>query len=171
MRSNWLEGMRFVKTQAAFDLEGSALPQQGPFPVSDEWGVKVACSMVLRSLDPGKNSKNIQFNTVRKMRAFFSNYCHASVNGAGFAFISGDGTGARLSHSSTNSLWFKRFSCGMHKRMGDQWMPDKAVSRYVIRACFSVLESDWSFYGIDNYSRLTIAKTACIIICGYYAAL
>ena len=41
----------------------------------------------------------------------------------------------------------------------------------MIRACFSVLESDWSFYGIDNYSRLTIAKTACIMICGYYAAL
>ena len=72
MRSNWLEGMRFVKTQAAFDLEGSALPQQGPFPVSDEWGVKVACSMVLCSLDPGKNSKNVQFNTVRNMGAFFS---------------------------------------------------------------------------------------------------
>ena len=60
---------------------------------------------------------------------------------------------------------------GVHRRMGDVWKPDKAVSRHVIRACFTVLEYHWETIGIDNYSRLMIAKAACIIITGYYGSL
>jgi len=82
-----------------------------------------------------------------------------------------DGCGARVSYSATNSLWFKRFMEGSHKRMGDQWVPDKAISRYVIGACFAVLESNWLRYGVDNFSQLEISKGACIIITGYYGSL
>ena len=133
----------------------------------DDWGVAVACGMVLRSCDEGRNAKNIQFDTARKIQTFVSNYNHASRDGSGFAFMSSDGTSSRLSYSSTNSLWFKRSMQGIHRQMGDVWKPDKAVSRYVIRGCFVAFEYHWEAYGVDPYSRMMIFKVACIVISGY----
>lgn len=105
------------------------------------------------------------------MRTFVSNYNHSSKDGSGFAFMSEDGTSSRLSYSSTNSLWFKRTMQGIHRRMGNVWKPDKAISRYVIRGCFVVFEYHWEAYGVDPYSRMLIAKAACIVITGYYGSL
>ena len=161
VQSNLLEGHRYVKMQKLLGLEHCTLLSQGSFQMRDDWGVKVACVMVLRS---------VKFDTVRKMRTFISNYSHAM----GSAFMSDNGTSARVFYSTTNSLislWFKRFMQGAHRRMGDVCLPDKAVSRYVIRGCFSVLEDNWERYGIDNYFKLSISKAACIIITGYYGGL
>ena len=47
VQANWLEGIRYVKVQSSFDLGSSCLPQQGPYPIADEWGVQVACGMML----------------------------------------------------------------------------------------------------------------------------
>ena len=89
----------------------------------------------------------------------------------GYAFMSDNGTSAWISNSTTNLLWFKRFIQGLHQRMGDVWLQDKAVSRYVIRACFSVLEDNWVRHGIGNYSKLLVSKAAFIILTGYYGGL
>ena len=59
----------------------------------------------------------------------------------------------------------------MHRRMGDVWKPDKAVSRFVIKACFTILEYHWETFAIDNYSKMMISKTTCIVITGYYGSL
>ena len=171
VRANLYEGLRYMKVQNRLGLSSCAFPPQGPYPIIDNWGVGVACGMVLRSCDEGKNSKYIQFHTVRKMRTFVSNYSHASRDGVGFAFMSSDGTGSRLSYSSTNSLWFKRCTEGIHRRIGDVWKPDWAVSRYIIHGCFVVLEYHWEAFGIDPYSKVQVAKAACIVITGYYASL
>lgn len=61
------------------------------------------------------------------MCSCISNYSHASGDVIGFAFMSEDGTGARVCYSAMNTLWFMRFMLGAHWRMGDIWMPDKAV--------------------------------------------
>ena len=102
----------------------------------------MACGMVLKSLDCGRKSKTVQFGMGRKMQTFISNYSHASRDGMGCAFMSDNGTSAWFSNLTTNLLWFKRFMQGLHQRMGDVWLPDKAVSRYVIPSCFSVLEDN-----------------------------
>lgn len=171
VRSNLYEIRRYVKLQATLGLEHQALPPQEPFPLRDDWGIRFACAMVLRSMDQGRNSWNIQCGTVRKLRSCISNYSHASRDGLGLTFMSEDGMGARVSFSATNTFWFKRFMQGLHRRMGDLWMPNKATSRYVIRGCFTVLDHNWDFFGIDNYSKLSISRAACIIITGYYGGL
>jgi hypothetical protein len=58
----------------------SVSPVLGPFPLflEDTFGMKVAMVMLERSLDPGRNDKNIQFSTARKMRSAYSNVYHAS---------------------------------------------------------------------------------------------
>ena len=123
---------RYVKIQFRFEIETSALTQLGPWPFEDVWGMRYACAIVMRSLEGGKNAKTLQFGTIRKLRIFASKYCHAGVSGSGPTFMSDDGLSARISNSPTNSLWFTQCMNGIHRRMGDIWLPDKATSRYII---------------------------------------
>jgi hypothetical protein len=70
-----------------FDSVG---PPMGPFPLEDNFGMKVGCVLLARSLDPGKNERYIQFSTARKIRSAYSNMYHASSKIDG-----GDGNGLR----------------------------------------------------------------------------
>ena len=86
----------------------------------------------MRSIEEGKNAKTLQFGTIRKLRTFASNYCYAGVTGSGPTFMSDDGSSARILNSPTNFLWFTQYMNGIHRCMGDIWLPNKATSRYVI---------------------------------------
>ena len=100
--------------------------------------------MMERLLQPRKNAKTIQFKTLRKTRLAHANYSYASCYGIGNLTMQDDGNGSHVSHAVTNSFWFKRFSAGCHCRMGDIWLSDKAMSRYVIDGCFRLLSHTFS---------------------------
>ena len=87
VNANRLEGIKFVNIQELLGLGENTLPCQGPYPVEDTWGINVACGMVMRSLDKGNYTNNIQFETVRKMRTFVSNYIHASRDRTSVSFL------------------------------------------------------------------------------------
>jgi len=53
----------------------------GPHPLDDTFGMGAAVVMLQHSLNPGKNDNTIQFSTVRKLRAAFSNVYHPSSEG------------------------------------------------------------------------------------------
>ena len=59
--------------------------------------------------------------------------------------------------------------------MGNIWLPDKAVSRYVIGGCFCVLERDWSNIWDRDKNNVCalwrVATAACVIIAGYFGGL
>lgn len=171
VRNNLLNGRKLNRIQEVLGLTWVSHQGTGPFPSTDLWGMNVAVALLMRSLDPGKNAKQVQFGTIRQLRSFVSNKAHASADGVGATFMGDAGTGARVTHSVTNSFWFNRFMQGCHRRMGDVWLPDKAVSRYVMRASFELLEEAWAELGHDEYYLLRLSKTACILIAGYFAAL
>jgi hypothetical protein len=171
VNSNRLEGKKFLAMQRALGFEVDCLPARGPYPKEDSWGMGIACGMLLRSKDPGRNTATIQYETLRKQRSFFSNYVHTCNGGVGSTFVKDDGTGASVSNSKTNQLWFKRFMLGCHRRMGDVWMPDRALSQYELNSCFEVLEVRWRRFIKDQVGRKKVSITACILIAGYYAAL
>jgi len=75
-------------------------------------------------MDAGINTETIQFETVRKMRSHFSNFCHTTPQGTGMATISDSRGRTFFSQSPSNSYWFCWFMQGMHRRMGDVWIPD-----------------------------------------------
>jgi hypothetical protein len=52
-------------------------PRMGPFPVEDKFGMKIACTILHRMLDPGKHEDNIQFLTACKIRSAYSNVYHS----------------------------------------------------------------------------------------------
>jgi hypothetical protein len=155
-------------------FEVDCLPPRGSYPKCDEWGMGIACGMLLRSKAPRKNTATIQYETLRKQRSFYSNFvhtCQGGGGGVGSTFVKDDGTGASVSNSKTNQLWFKRFMLGCHRRMGDVWMPDRALSQYELGSCFEVLESKWIAFKGDQVRMKKVSTTACILISGYYAAL
>ena len=62
--ANRAEGERFTKNQARLGVSWDVMPPRGPYRKADDWGVHVACGMVLRSLDLGRNASHIQYETV-----------------------------------------------------------------------------------------------------------
>jgi hypothetical protein len=115
----------------------------GPFPVMDVQGMGIACCILMRSLDPGKNQKFVQYGTSRKMRSAFSNFWHASVEGGKHGVVQRDTTKLFETSCPTHGNWFERFMLRMHKHQGDQSYPDLAISIEAMLALMEKLEFAW----------------------------
>jgi hypothetical protein len=115
----------------------------GPLPLYDHCGYKVAILMVAKSLEPGRHSEShMQWDTVRKLRATFSNQIRASAvsNTMTLTLSDNKGTGyERLTVDPCGSLWFNRFMAGCKNRMGQDCRPNRAISStlmiHLLRAC------------------------------------
>jgi hypothetical protein len=103
VNSNRLEGNKFLTMQRTLGFKVDCLPLQGPYPKRDEWGVGIACGMLLYLKATGKNTATIQYETLRKQRSFFSNFVHMCQGGVGSTFVKDDGTGASISNSKNQS--------------------------------------------------------------------
>jgi len=120
------------------------LPRLGPFPVVDSVGFGVALAMLLRSLEPRRHSKLYQqFETIRKLRAGYSNLYMASCEGSqSLCSVGGDQPKYYLTSSSTQSLWFERFAQGCLRRMGQDVHQDWAIPLPVMYALMQILEEE-----------------------------
>lgn len=99
----------------------------GPFvtreimPLYDHCGYQIAVIMLKYSLSTtGKNDTYIQFDTVRKLRAVYSNFVRVQPESVGVPIVLAGEKGQyqRLNNDICGSLWFTRFIEGMKKRMG-----------------------------------------------------
>jgi hypothetical protein len=71
-------------------------------------------------------------------------------------------------------MWFRRFMKGMHKRMGDVWIPDRPLTIGEIKAALELLEEDWTLYLRvlnDAHGLQKTGLTAIALILGFFAAL
>ena len=103
------------------------LPDMGPFPLKDIWGMGIAAITLQRSLDPGRNGDNIQFSTARRLRSVYSNVWGASLHSMTKGVMAKDTTKTYVTKCPTYCLWFERFVKGMYSRMGDDSRPDAAI--------------------------------------------
>ena len=169
---NRREGIRYASLCDALGLPvDKAYPPRGPYPETDECGMKLACTMLLRSMNPGKNATTVQFDTMRKLRSHVSNYVHALRDGTGATFVGEDAHANTLSNSATNSPWFCRFIRGCHRRMGDVWLPDRPVMLAELKASLELLEGDWTSMALDPTGQIQAGLTACVLIAGFFGAL
>jgi len=143
---------------------GDPFPSQGPFPEADSSGMQLACMCLLRSLDAGINTDTIQFETMRKLRSCFSNLVHTTPSGVGMTTVSDDRGTSFFTSSPANGPWFRRFMQGCHKRMGDTWIPDRALSISETLHMLLLLEEDWAGLGCDAVGKLETALMAAAII-------
>lgn len=113
-------------------------------PLEDECAMGFAATMIIRSLDKGKNEEFVQFNTVRSMRAAYSNYWRASGQQEDVQILMRGQTKLTGSTSPTNTIWFENFMTGFHKRVGDVSQPDKAISIELMCALMRRFEKRWN---------------------------
>lgn len=119
------------------------LPALGPFPAHDAFGVTAAVAMLAKSLEPGRYKHYTQFETMRKLRASYSNLFHASAMGStSMSTLGRDSAKTFLSTCPSHSLWFERFAKGCLRRMGQEIRQDLAISVKVLLAMLSGLEAD-----------------------------
>ena len=85
--SNRREGTRYISACRMMGVQ-DPYPTRGPYALEDLWGMLIACVILLRSLDPGINTDNVQLEIIRKVRSHFSNYIHTIPNGIGATFMS-----------------------------------------------------------------------------------
>jgi hypothetical protein len=73
----------------------------------------------------------------------------------------------------TNSMWFRRVMKGMHKRMGDAWIPDRPLTVRELKTSLEILEEDWGVFAGCNYAQglKKMALTATMMVSGFFAAL
>jgi hypothetical protein len=92
--------------------------------------------MLVKSTQPGKHDpRYTQFETLRKLRAAYSNYYHASVISAETSMTLGRDTAkATLTTCPTQNMWFERFTKGCLKRMGQEVRQDLATSIHLMHA-------------------------------------
>ena len=132
------------------------LPTMGPFPVRDDFGMKLAICMLVRSLDPGKNEDTIQFSTMRKLRSAYANAWNASERG-----LAGE-------PCPSDNYWFKRFMLGAHKRMGDDVRPDFGLSLDLAHALLKNLNRDWHRASYDDWKEKgRVSEFAVILVIGF----
>ena len=170
VEKNWREMRSLVATGEAMGLE-QPLPPRGPCPTIDDQGLNVACLMLMKTLNQGRNSRHIQFESARKVRSAVSNFYHTLPGGTGLATVGqGERGGLFFSASTTNSHWYKRFMTGCHRRMGDVWIPDQATNVDEVKAGLEILEEEWQG-GPKGARKIEIALTGALVIAGFVAAL
>lgn len=144
-----------------------ALPQLGPFPHQDVFGVTVAIGMLLKSLQPGRYQSYSQFETMRKLRSAYSNFYHASAQGATAMMTLGRDTAKTfLSTCPTQSLWFERFTQGCLRRMGQEVRQDLAISIKVLLTLLHMLEEEWKVATVVRKESLALVGAYCCIAYG-----
>jgi hypothetical protein len=119
-----------IKMSATMGLLGP-YKSNGSLPEDNHCGYEVAFEMLLHSQRPGSYSESYtQFETVRKLRAAFSNHCRASAKANRISMALGDQKGRYLRFATDPSslFWFYCFIEGARTRMGQDWRPNKAIS-------------------------------------------
>jgi hypothetical protein len=133
--------------------------------------MRVACAILIRSLDRGRNADTIQYETMRKLRSHIANFVHTCPGGIGPRFMGEEGAAGAVLNSPTNAEWFHRFMKGCHRSMGGVWMLDRPVTIQELLKCFALLEDNWVTFEKDDEGRLKAGNVACMLVTGFFAAL
>jgi hypothetical protein len=165
VEANRREAVLFLEEGKAMGF-GNPYPPRGPWPIEDLWGMKTAMVILQRSLALGKNAAFVQYETIRKTRSHVSNFYHTVPGGMGEMFIGSETNVSGMTRSPTNSLWFKPFMQGCHRRMGDVWCPDRPITIREALAIQEDLEKDWSDFVWDPEGRLKTAITGVMLTAG-----
>ena len=149
---------------------GSVGPAMGPFPLEDTLGMKVACTMLRRSLDPGKWEEYLQYASTRKVRSTYSNMFHASCQVGRVSVMAYETSKVYQTHCPTYGYWFERFSLGCHKRMGDKVVSDYGLSIEIFNEIMESLELEWR-EATTEAERDKITEFANLMVFGFVCGL
>ena len=148
------------------------LPPMGPHPVEDLWGMGLAVTLLGKSLDKGRHSLHVQFQTVRKTRAAFSNLLWgASVHTLTMGVMARDVMKTFLTDNPAYSLWFERFANGMHSRMGDDIRQNIGITRKQMKHLLARVDTDFLEWEGDVDKARFFCRAGLFFISAYLGSL
>jgi hypothetical protein len=159
-----------VKILAQVKLE-PPYPPLGPFPVMDNLGYAIAIAMIMKSREPGKYAEYQQFESIRKLRAGFTNVYMTSVIGTeSLRTVGGDKAKYFLNNCPTHSTWFEKFSKGCLSRMGQVVKQDRAISLDLMHAFLGLLDEEWeNAHSLKDKSLVaSLGAYSVIAFCGSF---
>lgn len=169
---NRLEFMKAIKKGKSLGLEsGQLFKLKRPHRLHDDCNMALAATMMMRSLDSGRNDTHVQFNTVRAIRAAASNYWRASTLKDEISVLMRGQTKLTGSSSPTNAMWFEHFMLGFHKRVGDVNRPDKAVSIELMKALMGRFDEEWEVAKGNRLLEKHVIFPALFALSAYVASL
>ena len=173
VQSNLQEMRRYIKlcTRVGAERPFDEGMERGPFPLRDSWGALVACTMLIRSLDEGRNSATVQFATVRRLRTAITNYGQTTPGASGPTTVAGDKQKQRFVNAPTTSLFFERFTQGCHNRMGDVLVQDQALTAEVLEALLDLLDTEYRNVEGDSRAQFGVSLLGAALTLGYSTAL
>ena len=84
---------------------------RGPLALDDTYGMLTAVSLLIRTLDPGRNSKTVQYGTARSIQLVLSNYCNTTEEGSGLVAVA-DRQKQHFTSGGTTHLFYEWFGIG-----------------------------------------------------------
>ena len=146
------------------------LPEMGPFPLEDTWGMHMATIILIRSLDKGIYQDTIQFETARKLRSVYSNCWGASVHTLTQGVMARDTMKTYVTSCPTYSLWFERFIKGLHSRMGDDRRPDLAICSPLMKEIINIVNVDY-MEELNPFKKQFIARAGLFYLSAFFGGL
>ena len=131
VKANTRRAKKLIETASIFQIPGPFY-YNGPLPLYDHCGYRIAVSMLQLSRNPGRHDNSYtQFDTIRAYRATYGNFMRSSPQNNSTTLSVGDFNGQYQQHiteDETGSFFFKRFMVGMRNRMGQIHKPNLALS-------------------------------------------
>jgi len=173
VRSNLYEVRRLTRSCTRFGVQHPVGTRfaRGPCALDDEWGMLLACGLLERTLDPGRNSITVQYSTARRLQAAVTNYAFTTEEGGGPVTVLSDRYKQRFSGGPTSTLFYERFSLGCHERMGDVIQRDQALTFKALEALLGMAELDASSATISASERYEAILLGSALTIGYSTAL
>ena len=171
--ANQREQKHDIKASEAYGMSCNRRSQPAePYRVEDDWGMYEAIALLHRSLDKGRNKPTVQFSTMRKLRAFFSNVFHTGNASTGMSSLAGAHGSQFFTESPTYGFWFKRFIEGCHRRMGDHVLSDRALTIDELLVIQVLMEEDWTEMEEEGNreDQLHLAMFAVVLTIGFSGA-
>ena len=161
-----------LKVDQALGITPTHYPQ-GPWPLGDEVGFKVALEIVGVSLLPGTTSKDYQqFDTVRRIRTMHQHmYESGPFRGSLVLKKTNKGDVLHTSNCPTNSLFFTRFMEGCLKRMGKEVKSDLALDPEILHLILGNLDNEWLHSETSGLRKRWIAIVGCYLIVSFVCSL
>jgi hypothetical protein len=162
------EAKRGIVLVTKMGFVNSLFRPMGPFPVDDIFGVGAADVMQQRSLEQGKFAQRLQYETIHKFQATVSNIYHVSVEGHGATVMAKETKKLVVTECPTYSGWFKKCMKGMHKCLGDEVHPDRALALDILLEIMALVERDWE--GSPPQKKLQLALEGSFYLIAYTLA-
>jgi hypothetical protein len=139
-------------------------PRLTPYALADDFGMKVALTMVFKSLEAGQNVETVQYDMIRQLRTAYSNMYRASTHHLGTTIYAKERKKLHATSCQMDGIWFGKFALEMEKRMGCQIVQDLGISIEVMHELQELLKADWHVSNTTKERRKVCEEAAFIFI-------